>query len=52
MENDVLRGKKLFGRFVCIQRKSLTLGGKGKDNFITISRVGMSKKSIPVDIRG
>ena len=30
--------KKLFGGFVCVQRKSLTLDEKGKDNFITISR--------------
>jgi len=34
MKKDVLRGKKLFGGFVCVQRKSLTLGGKGEDNFM------------------
>jgi len=29
MENDVLRGKILLSGFVCVQRKSLTLSGKG-----------------------
>jgi len=38
MENDILKGKILFGGFVCIQRKSVTLAGKGKDNFMTVSR--------------
>jgi len=38
MENDVLRGKIHFSGFVCVQMKSLTLSGEGKENFITISR--------------
>jgi len=42
-KKDVLRGKKVFGGFVCVQIKSLILGGKGKDNFMTVSRLLCTK---------